>query len=227
MTGVRYCLPIIKTAKAEVLETIQTNGGKYDYFEVWLDYVDGADEAFVKQLVGLLGDRLVILFRRDKLETIRMPLEKRFDVLKLLDKTPALVDLDITSQTAELDYIRENNLAVKTIVSYHDYQQTPPSVRLEEIIDTMERYQPGIYKLAALCGSHEDAVRLLEQLLALKAQGRNAIVLGMGEAGAVTRVFGALWGNEMTFAPLTKAEQSASGQLTRQQLENIFKELRG
>ena len=47
----------------------------------------------------------------------------------------------------------------------------------------------------------------------------------MGEFGVVSRVFGALWGNEMTFAPAVKTEQSAPGQLTRSQLENIFKEL--
>ena len=224
---IAYCLPIIKASKDEVLRTIRQNVKDYRYFEVWLDYVDGADGTFVKQLVELLGDRLVILFRRDKLESIRMPLEKRFDLLKRLDKTPALVDLDIAAQSAELDYIREQNLTVKTIVSYHDYQQTPNSARLEEIVDTMEKYQPGIYKLAAMCDGCEDALRLLELLLVLKAKGRAAIVLGMGEAGVVTRVFGTLWGNEMAFAPLTLAEQSAAGQLTRQQLETIFKELRG
>lgn len=222
-----YCLPIIKADSAEVLETIRANSDDYSYFEVWLDYVDNADEAFVGRLVKLLGDRLIVLFRRQKLEKIKMPLKARLDIIKSLAKSPAWVDLDVTTQIAELDFIQTSNLPVKTIVSYHDYQQTPDSVRLEAIIDTMEKYRPGIFKLATLCNSREDAVRLLERLLAFKAQGRAAIVSGMGEAGAVTKVFGALWGNEMTFAPLTKAGQSAPNQLTRQQLENIFKELKG
>jgi|SRR5665213_2153103 len=220
-----YCLPIIKGAKADVLETIRNNDVEYSYFEVWLDYVDGVDEAFINQLVELAGKKLVLLFRRQNLEPINMPAEQRFDILSQLDKTPVLVDLDITTQLAELDYARGHNLTLKTIVSYHNYEQTPDSARLEAIIGTIGGYQPDIYKLAALCGSSEDALRLLQQLLAFTAQDQAAIVLGMGEPGLVTRVFGALWGNAMTFAPLIKQEQSAPGQLTRRQLEAVFKEL--
>jgi 3-dehydroquinate dehydratase-1 len=223
--SVNYCLPIIKSDKAEILETIRLNEAKYSYFEVWLDYVNGVDEVFIKQLADVAGEKLVLLFRRQNLEPINMPAEQRFGILKLLDKTPLLVDLDITTQAAELDYIRDNNLTLKTIASYHDYEQTPDTARLEAIIGTMDKYRPDIYKLAALCGSSEDALRLLQQLLAFKTRGQAAIVLGMGEAGLVTRVFGALWGNAMTFAPLTAQEQSAPGQLTRRQLEAVFKEL--
>ena len=220
-----YCLPIIKPSPAEVLDTIRDHDGEYQYFEVWLDYVEGADEPFVRQLADRLGERLIVLFRRQKLEAITMPLEQRFKLLEALHGTPAWADLDITVQSDELDYIREHGLELNTIVSYHDYRQTPDTVRLGEIVATMDRYRPSIYKLAALCAGPEDAVRLLQQLLALKAAGKRAIVLGMGEFGAATRVFGSLWGNEMVFAPLEPGEQSAPGQLTRQQLEVIFKEL--
>jgi 3-dehydroquinate dehydratase type I len=222
---IKYCLPLIKSSKQEVLEVIQTNDSKYSYFEVWLDYVVDVDEAFVKQLAESLQDRLVILFRRQQLEPIQMNLEQRYSILEQLSGSPVLVDLDFTTQTEELEYIKQHQLQIKMIVSYHNYQLTPDSVQLKSIIGTITGYQPSIYKLAAQCASREDALRLLEQLLELRSQDRRVIVSGMGEFGVVTRVFGALWGNEMTFAPLTKTGQSAPGQLTRGQLENIFKEL--
>jgi len=221
----RYCLPIIKSKKTDVLAAIKDNEGNYNYFEVWLDYIDEVDEAFVRQLADILGKRLVVLFRRQNLEDIKMGLEERLAILGLLKDTEVLVDLDITTQAAELDHIREHGLTLKTIVSYHNYQQTPDTVQLKVIIGTMSKYQPSIYKLATLCGSPEDALKLLERLLEFRANGLDAIVSGMGEFGLVTRVFGALWGNEMTFAPKVKAEESAPGQLTRNQFENIFKEL--
>jgi 3-dehydroquinate dehydratase len=59
----------------------------------------------------------------------------------------------------------------------------------------------------------------------LKAQNKKHIVLGMGEFGTITRVFGTLWGNELIYAPISKGEASAPGQLTKQELENIFKDL--
>lgn len=223
--SVDYCLPIIKSDKTEVLETIHGSDRDYRYFEVWLDYVTGVDEAFIKQLVELLGRRLVLLFRRQDLEVIQMDLEQRFHILRLLSGSETLVDLDVTTQVPELDYSAKQQLTIKTIVSYHNYEQTPDAVQLAQIIATMNGYQPSIYKLATLCRVPGDGLRLLDQLLELKATGAEVIVSGMGELGAITKVFGALWGNAMTFAPKTLSEQSATGQLTRSQLETIFKEL--
>jgi 3-dehydroquinate dehydratase len=56
----------------------------------------------------------------------------------------------------------------------------------------------------------------------LKKENKRCIILGMGEHGMITRIFGTLWGNEMVFAPQTKSEASAPGQLTKQQLATIF-----
>jgi 3-dehydroquinate dehydratase type I len=222
---IAYCLPIIKTSQAEVLEAIAGNDQDYAYFEVWLDYVDRVDDAFIKQLIDTLNGRLVILFRRQNLEDIKMELDARLAILGLLKGTDVLVDLDVTTQAAELEHIKDSGLNLKTIASYHNYKETPDAVQLKAIIDTMNGYQPSIYKLATLCVGPEDGLRLLNQLLALKAEGLRAIVSGMGEFGAVTRVFGALWGNDMTFAPKDTRESSAPGQLTRGQLDTIFKEL--
>jgi 3-dehydroquinate dehydratase-1 len=220
-----YCLPIIKPSKSAVLELIKTHDTDYEYFEVWLDYLEDLDQAFLRELVELAGERLITVFRRQNLEAPRMEGQKRLDILKVLAGSPALVDLDIASQQAELEFASSQSEPVQLITSYHDYHQTPDSVQLRSIIATMEPYRPRVFKLATLCNDQGDALRLLELLTELKAQDRPSIVLGMGGPGQVTRVFGALWGNEMTFAPLSKAESSAPGQLTRQQLETIFKEL--
>jgi 3-dehydroquinate dehydratase len=76
-----------------------------------------------------------------------------------------------------------------------------------------------------LCENELDAVRLLELLLELKQKGLSYIILGGGEFGKITRIFGTLWGNQMIFAPKIQAEQSDVGQLTRDELEIIFKAL--
>jgi 3-dehydroquinate dehydratase type I len=78
-----------------------------------------------------------------------------------------------------------------------------------------------------MCQTEQDALRLLQLLLELKAKNQRCIILGMGEHGITTRIFGTLWGNELIFAPETLAEQSAPGQLTRQQLDNITAILKG
>lgn len=219
-----YCLPIIKSDPSEIQAIIRDNLDNYQFFEVWLDYVDNLEESFVQELVQQLSGQLVVLFRRQNLEPIHLPIDERKRLIKLLDGSLAMLDLDV-SQTDELNFVKQANLQVKLITSYHNYDSTPDTVHLERIIATMEEYKPAIYKLAAQCESQGDALLLLQELQRLKAAGKPAIVLGMGEAGVITRVFGTLWGNEMTFAPVSESENSAPGQLTRQQLETIFNEL--
>jgi len=222
-----YCLPIIKFSKSEVLEQIETHQAAYSYFEVWLDYVRDLDEAFVRELTGRLQGQLVVVFRRQGLEAIHMKLEERLAFLRLFDGTPVLVDLDLDSQEPELDYIRQHKMVIQSVVSYHNYDLTPDGSELRQIVARMEAYAPAVYKVSAMCQTEHDAVRLLGLLLSLKAAGRRYIVLGMGEPGVVTRIFGTLWGNTLVFAPETIAESSAPGQLTRAQLDSILSTLKG
>ena len=219
----KYCLPIIQESDDEVQKIISENLDDFDYYEVWLDYIEKLDFSFVDRLAKQLGERLVIVFRRQHLEKIRMPSEKRKGILEMLRSTAVLVDLDIGQQADELRHAKM--LGLRTIASYHDYNQTPTDVQLAAVVAKMERYSPAIYKLATMCKSQEDSLRLLQLLIKLKAQGKAVVVLGMGELGASSRVLGTLWGNEMTFAPVTDAGKSAPGQLTKEQMETIFKEL--
>jgi 3-dehydroquinate dehydratase I len=223
----RYCLPIIASTKAAVLETLATHASRYEFVEVWLDHVDDLDEAFVRQLINRLQSKLVIVFRRQALAPMRLSARKRQALLRILDGTPVLVDLDLASQQADLAYIKRHKLQIQTIVSFHDYHQTPSDVGLRRLVRRMERHNPAIFKIATMCTSGSDAVRLLTLLLSLKAAGRRFIILGMGKHGVITRIFGTLWGNELTFAPDTLAAQSAPGQLTQLELDSILQTLKG
>ena len=64
---INYCLPIIKNNKEEILEIIEKNISEFQFFEVWLDYVEDLDDVFVEKLINLLNDRLIVLFRRQKI----------------------------------------------------------------------------------------------------------------------------------------------------------------
>lgn len=222
-----YCLPIIKPTKEEVLDVISAQEKSYQFIEVWIDYISDFDEQFVKNLIEKLGEKVIIVMRRQKLEPIKMSFEKRCAVIKLLEGSNVLLDVDVSVQPEELDFISKNTLSVKMITSYHNYDETPKDARLMEIITSMEKYNPAIFKFSTFCSSDSDALRLLQLLLQLQEKRVQYIVLGMGEKGMITRIFGTLWGNTMIFAPLTISEQSAPGQLTKQQLETIFASMKG
>lgn len=224
--NITYCLPIIKKSKQEVLDIIRKSAD-YQYVEVWVDYIEDLDKTFIEELLKLLKERFIAVFRRHNLEQTRMDLKKRLTLISVLDNSGSLLDLDIYSQKEELNYIKNNSLRIQRIVSYHNYQETPQGGQLKEILATMEEYKPEIYKIATLCNGKHDALRLLELLLQIRGKGHKCIVSGMGEHGVITRIFGTLWGNEMVFAPKIIAEQSAEGQLAKSQCEIIFDQLKG
>lgn len=222
--NINYCLPIIKKNKDEIFEIIEKNISEYQYFEVWLDYIEELDETFLTKLITLLGDKLIVLLRRQNMETIMIDLEKRYGIISLISNSESFLDLDI-SQKDELEHIEKNNMHIKLIVSYHNYEKTPTNDELINILMDIESHNPELYKIATVCHNENDALRLLQLQSQLKEQHKKHIVLGMGEFGTITRVYGTLWGNEMIFAPIHTEENSAPGQLTKQELEKIFEVL--
>lgn len=221
----KYCLPIIKRKRAEVQEAIEENLNRFRYLEVWLDYIEDLDPGFASSLVGLYPHRLVMLFRRQNLEPMKLNPEKRFDILRTLARKQVLVDLDISLQAEEITRLQAERLSLKTILSYHNYSCTPSDTELRSIVERIDGWGAHITKIATFCSIQRDALRLMSLLIDLREAGRKCIILGMGKHGTITRVFGPLWGNELSFAPLDTAQRSAPGQISVDKLDSIMQAL--
>jgi len=221
----KYCLPIIKPSRAEVEEVLKKNINKFRYAEVWLDYVEDLDPGFAASLVGQYPNRLVMVFRRRNLGAMKINADTRFKIISTLSRKQVLVDMDITSQVDEISRLQAARIPVKSILSYHNFSQTPSDTVLRSIVARMKGWNAHIIKVATHCTTQRDALRLLSLLIDLRESGQRAIVLGMGKHGVITRVFGSVWGNEMAFAPLDHAQRSAAGQLTVDKLDSIMQAL--
>jgi 3-dehydroquinate dehydratase-1 len=214
---INYCLPIIKNAKQEVLDTVRKYRNEYEYLEIWLDPIKDIDTVFVDKLIYMLQDKLILLFHRGNEIKTHLTTEQKRKIIDLLDKSQSFIDLDISEEN-ELSYLKR--VKVKTIISYHNYNQTPAD--LTETIKQMDKFIPEIYKIATTCANETDALKLLLLQQNLRIQNKKHIILGMGKFGTITRVFGTIWGNELIYAPITKQEASAPGQLTKNELEKIL-----
>lgn len=219
----KYCLPIIKPGQKAVLETIENTIDNYGYFEIWIDYIEDFDNVFITDLVNKYPGRIVVVFRRQKLQPIKMPVSQRLKILDGLSAKDCLIDLDITCQNEDLNYIDENKLKIKKIVSYHNYDETPDNEKLAGIAAEIKSRTPYIFKISAMCNSASDALRLIGIKKDLLENGEKHIILGMGKDGEITRVFGALWANALIFIPETLNEASAPGQISRADFDKIMK----
>lgn len=221
----KYCLPIIKRTRSEVQHAIEANIERFRYLEIWLDYIDDIDPGFAPSLVGLYPHRLVMIFRRQNLEPMRMSADTRFEILKNLSRKQVLVDLDISTQAEDITRLQTERIPVKSILSYHNYAFTPSDTELRSITERIDGWGAHITKIATYCTMQRDALRLMSLLIDLREAGRKCIVLGMGKHGTITRVFGPMWGNEMSFTPIEAAEKSAPGQITIDKLDSIMQAL--
>lgn len=221
----KYCLPIITKKRADVQATIEAHLSTFRYFEVWLDYIEDLEPGFAASLVGLFPHRLVIVFRRQNLDPIKLPLDDRYQIIKTLSRKQVLVDLDITMQGEELSRAQAERLPLKTILSYHNYSFTPSDTELRSLTARMESFGAHIIKVSTHCSTQRDALRLLSLLIEMRESGRKCIILGMGKHSVINRIFGTLWGNEMVFTPLEIAARSAPGQLAVDKLDSILRAL--
>lgn len=224
-SDLKYCLPIIKSDLADVIDDITAASKEYQIIEVWLDYVNELTPEKLAIIVKSINRGIpLFLFRRQNFDQIQMPFEKRCEYLKALPPT-AWIDLDIRQQSAEVSWCRQHRPDLFLITSFHDYQATPADSELRAIAAEMQTAGAGIYKFSTFCQSEHDALRLMSLLLDLKSAGKRATVLGMGVHGKATRVIGPLWGSEIAYAPQDMANSSAPGQLSLKQLSAILKEL--
>lgn len=225
----RYCLPLQCRTVAEVERQLNAHSYAYHWFEIWVDLLESCDPAWLRDVVAHWGERVIVLFRRPNLEPVRMSLAERCALMDVLAGTPAKVDFDWQTQQDDIREWKQRSDMSHVILSMHNYARTPPQTELEAVCREMAAECPWIAKFATMCNSREDAIRLLQlqQWSANVLEETKPLVLGMGEHGLVTRIFGTLWGNPIVFAPVTSSHASAPGQLTREEFAEIFALLEG
>jgi 3-dehydroquinate dehydratase-1 len=193
-----------------------------DFIEARLDFI--APEHVMQAADGIDKDRAVFTLR-SKTQGGRFSgtEEERVKLLrKLAEKRPMLVDVELETLQANDNLADYLELAsIPTLVSWHDFEKTPPNDEIADIITEMRLYSNYV-KVVTTAKSVEDSVRLMS--LYENSLGLHPIIFAMGEAGVVTRVLCALYGAPYTYAALEKAV--APGQLTIAQMKQLFSSIR-
>jgi 3-dehydroquinate dehydratase-1 len=105
-----------------------------------------------------------------------------------------------------------------TIISYHNFQETPPRDELFKIAK-MATTEGDLAKLAVMPQKMQDTLTVLE----LVSRCKNTIAISMGQLGSFTRVVAPLFGSPITYASLEG--EIAPGQLeisTTREMLNRF-----
>jgi len=180
--------------------------------ELRLDYING--DANVKRLVSERPCPVVVTCRRPADGgKFRGTEEQRLLLLRTaIAEGVEYVDLE---EDAAAKIPRFGN--TKRIASFHDFRKTPDN--LEEIHGRLCALDPDIVKICTMANHPQDNLRVLELSRGSKIP---TIGLCMGDIGTPSRILAGKFGAPFTYAPFHHERALAPGQLSFQQMTEIY-----
>lgn len=220
----RICIPVMGKDKTEVLaQAIEVKVQKPDIIEWRMDYLDSND--YVQVLEGLhnvLADIPLIVTFRTKAEGGEKEIsyneysEINVDIAKIgKANNVEFIDIEayrIGEESKKL--ISEiQSYGVKVIGSNHNFEKTPKTSAMTNILCTISELGADVSKMAVMPRRSYDITRLIRaSRQARKLMDKPIITMAMGEMGSLTRVCTYLTGSIITFAAGVNA--SAPGQVS-------------
>ncbi len=213
----KICVPILSPTTAAALAEMARLAPLADLFELRLDHLYECD------LARLLADR-----PRPVIVTNRSSVEGGF---KIQDESARLsslaqavrlgadyVDVELTSLPAfERFCPRSLRGQTKLIVSYHNFASLPDY--LPDLARSIAETNADIVKVAAMAQCLEDNLKIFALL---RAATKPTIALAMGEFGQMSRILAGKFGALLTFAAAESGLESAPGQITADQMANLY-----
>jgi 3-dehydroquinate dehydratase/shikimate dehydrogenase len=105
----------------------------------------------------------------------------------------------------------------KRIISLHDFRKTPDN--LEELHRRLSELDPDIVKFSTMANHPHDNLRMLELVRRAKVP---TIGVCMGDIGTVSRILAGKFGAPFTYATFHHERVLAPGQLSFQQMSDIY-----
>jgi 3-dehydroquinate dehydratase/shikimate dehydrogenase len=212
------CVPITAESIEDTISelSLASKNTDIDIIELRLDYILKMEDAEICLEKTLkTKTKPIIVTNRPKREGGNYAGSEK-DRLCLLQKAIELgadyVDVELNS----VSHITRRDSS-KLIVSYHNFKETPHNIN--KIYEDISQCKPDIVKLVTYANDIIDNVRIFELL---KTANIPTISFCMGEYGHISRILTRKFGGLLTFASLRKGKESAPGQLTVDELSNIY-----
>ena len=144
--------------------------------------------------------------------------------LDILGKASAagcqMVDVELqTASKCKPDQLQKLRSRAALILSFHDFRGTK---KLDETLEKMLSYPADFYKVVSTATTLSDNVAMIK-FLGRRGDRHSLVSMCMGEQGIISRVLGVRAGSVFTFASATAGEATAPGQVTAQELRNVYR----
>ncbi len=226
MNNGKICISVCTETADEMLEQIRRAEKLADVIEIRLDCIES--KQIHKAFAFLASKKPLLLTYRPKEQGGKV----EADLFSRRVVWTAFVingNLDTRKLWFDYEYDLTNLQKVSnplTIRSYHDFSGVP-----ENLLGLFENLsaQSEVAKIAVNADDIADSLAVWKLLKNAKAENKQIIPIAMSEAGKWTRILGLAHGAFMTYASLDAGKETASGQISAQDLIETYrvKELNG
>jgi 3-dehydroquinate dehydratase-1 len=231
------CLPLVAADQADLMDQARGAAALAPDLIEWradgFEDLDTPDKlvGILAELRSVIGD-LPLIFTCRRVEeggfrTIDDSLRMEIILVAIASGHIDLLDAELAGGGDFIAAVREacRRAGVRLILSWHDFQHTPTAAAIVDRMVRAEALGADIAKAAVMPLDGQDVFTLLE---ATRQARRGAlkiplITMAMGPKGLISRIVGAVYGADVTFA--MGAQATAPGQIPIQKLREVWRVL--
>lgn len=233
----KICIPIVAPIRSAILrEAERISVLPVEMAEWRVDFFAG----YEKEIPGVVEEIKKILGSKELIVTLRTEEEggekngSRFSYFSLVKDVcrqgiADYVDVEVMRDPDRLkDFLKETEgSATKVIGSYHDFEKTPDVFFIRQMLERADKIGCDVAKFACMPQSGEDVEILLEATEQTKRDHPllPLITMSMGEQGISSRLYGGLYGSEVSFGCIEQT--SAPGQISYEKMREVFDRIYG
>src|SRR6201987_2614152 len=221
----RVCLAVTGSDPSELLEKAEGMVRDNPFLEFRLDYLSKPGLALpkIKHFFEMYPHAVVIATCRRTASggKFKGSIPSQLDLLgKATAAGCQLVDVELqTASKCKPGQLQKLRSRAGLILSFHDFRATK---KLEDSLEKMLAYPADFYKVVSTATTLSDNVAMIK-FLAREGDRHSMVGMCMGEQGIISRVLGVRGGGVLTFASAGAGEETAPGQVTAQELRNVYR----
>jgi 3-dehydroquinate dehydratase I len=140
-------------------------------------------------------------------------------LLQAIELGAKLVDIEINAKNVD-NIIRLIRKRASCVLSFHDFQKTPPLDTLKQIVQKELKAGADICKIVTTAQTFEDNLAVMK--LYSEFPDVKMVAFTMGPQGFISRVMAPLIGAHFTYGAIQKGVESAPGQLPVSDMLQIY-----
>jgi 3-dehydroquinate dehydratase-1 len=193
-----------------------------DFIEVRLDGLDKHNR--LTDITNLTSIPLIATNRSIKLHGnfSGSEIKRKKILLDAGEKGFDYVDVEMETQNYKDMANRLREIGVKPIISFHDFYGTPSLSKLNKILKKQIQNKAYLCKIVNTSRSFEDNITTFN-FVSKASRNARVVCFSMGKLGKLSRLLCPLFGSFFTIASLEKERKTAIGQMTIQQMRNVYK----